>query len=108
MHDLTCPYCDHQQDVCHDDGFGYAEDERHEVECESCGKNYVFTTAISFDFTPAKADCLNGAPHDFKMSGTIPRQYSRWQCRNCDATKRPTPEELAAHASAYASKESTQ
>lgn len=24
MKDIECPYCGHEQDICHDDGFGYA------------------------------------------------------------------------------------
>ena len=38
MKDLICPYCDHEMDVCHDDGFGYAEDKAHEMDCEECKK----------------------------------------------------------------------
>lgn len=96
MADLECPYCGHEQDVCHDDGFGYAEDRRHEVMCKGCRKSYVFTTAISFDYYPAAAECLNTGAHEWKMSSTYPRRYSKWECRHCDATKQPTPDELAA------------
>ena len=65
MSDLECPYCGADCKVCHDDGFGYAEDVAHEMECHDCGKNFVFNTAISFHYSPAKADCLNGSPHRF-------------------------------------------
>jgi hypothetical protein len=72
--DLECPYCGESNEVCHDDGFGYSEDEAHEMECESCGKNFVFYTSISFSYSPQKADCLNGAAHRFsewrKLWGT--------------------------------------
>lgn len=95
MRDLECPYCGHEQDVCHDDGFGYAEDRRHEVRCEGCGKKYVFTTAVSFAYYPSEAECLNDGNHAWKAPNTVPRRYSRWQCQHCDATKPMTPEELA-------------
>ena len=66
MSDLNCPYCDAELEVCHDDGFGYEEDKAHEMECDECGKNFVFHTHISFNYHPEKADCLNGSPHDFR------------------------------------------
>jgi hypothetical protein len=95
MFDIECPYCGHEQDVCRDD-FGYEEDKRHEVECEECEKRFVFTVFVTHTFRPAKADCLNGGEHQWKMSSTIPRRFSRWCCTTCDAVKLPTPEEIAA------------
>jgi hypothetical protein len=95
MSDLTCPYCGYEQEVCHDDGFGYSEDCRHEVECGGCGKQYVFTTAISFTYFPAKADCLNDGNHEWKLSSTIPVRFSRWECQHCDAHKALTQDERA-------------
>jgi len=29
MDDVDCPYCGESQEICHDDGFGYSEDEDH-------------------------------------------------------------------------------
>ena len=63
--DLECPYCGADNDVCHDDGQGYEEGVAHEMDCCECGKNFVFYTAISYDYSPQKADCLNGSPHNF-------------------------------------------
>lgn len=95
MSDMQCPYCGADQEVCHDDGHGYAEDVRHEHECTECEKLFVFNTYISLDYTPHKADCLNGAPHDFKISSTFPRKYSRMVCTHCDTERQPTDEEFA-------------
>ena len=97
MSDMQCPYCGADQEVCHDDGQGYAEDRRHEHTCSECDKSFVFTTAISFDYRPRKADCLNGEPHDLKMSTTWPKKYSRMQCTHCDYERQPTAEERATH-----------
>jgi len=47
MKDVTCPYCGHQFDICHDDGHGYAEDRLHEDTCPQCEKNFVFTSYVS-------------------------------------------------------------
>ena len=96
MDDLQCPYCDSGQEVCHDDGFGYEEDKRHEQECSMCGKTYVFTTSISYYYEPEKADCLNGGEHKLKMSATYPREYSDMECEDCDYRRKPTAEEFAA------------
>ena len=96
MSDLNCPYCDHSQEVCHDDGFGYDEDEAHEMECTSCEKYFVFYTSISFSYEPQKADCLNeGGEHDFKPTATYPRRYTKMTCSMCDETRRCTDEEKA-------------
>lgn len=95
-HDLDCPYCDAANEVCHDDGQGYEEGRAHEMTCCECGKDFVFHTHLSFDYFPAKADCLNGAPHRF-------REWRRlWEhegyaiddrrCQDCDhVEKRKLP-----------------
>ena len=96
MKDMKCPYCGADQDVCHDDGAGYDEGVCHEHTCSKCEKTFVFCTTISFSYVPHKADCLNGADHDLKMSATHPKQYSKMRCRSCDYERKPTPEEFAA------------
>lgn len=95
MSDLECPYCEKEQEVCHDDGFGFAEDERHEQECSDCGKTFVFTTSISFYYEPYKADCLNGSDHALKMNACCPREYSEMVCADCDFRRKPTGAEFA-------------
>lgn len=64
--DLECPYCNKELEVCHDDGQGYEENVLHQMECEHCNKNFVFTTSISFYYEPEKADCLNDGIHKWK------------------------------------------
>lgn len=86
MSDLECPYCHAEQEVCHDDGQGYAEDEAHEMECSECGKNFIFRTVISIDHFPAKADCLNGSPHDLNEWSRLWRDHGggkELQIRRC-------------------------
>jgi len=86
MKDLECPYCGHEQDVCHDDGAGYEEDRAHEMECAKCEKNFVFFTQISFNYHARAADCLNGAKHNFPEWRSV-WSGSPWQmrrCRDCD------------------------
>lgn len=91
MKDLECPYCGAGHDVCHDDGFGYAEGVNHEMECDECGKTFVFTTCISYTYHPEKAPCLNGGEHQFGGwfrvggSGEFEEQIRRCSC--CDVAE---------------------
>lgn len=94
MHDIECPYCGHGFDICHDDGHGYEEGVSHQEQCPSCEKNFVFTTMISFYYSPEKADCLNDGNHDWKPTLTYPKQFTKMRCTMCDETRKPTEEEF--------------
>lgn len=90
--DLECPYCEEWNEVCHDDCGGYVEDQNHEMQCAHCEKHFVFTTAISFDYYPEKADCLNGSPHNFRdwmrlweHDGDVTEERG---CKDCDHRER--------------------
>lgn len=88
MSDLECPYCNAGNKVCHDDGAGYSESEKHEMECGSCGKSFIFRTVISLNYFPQKADCLNDAPHDMELTSTYPPDAAHMQCKNCEHQER--------------------
>ncbi len=93
-HDLECPYCDAELDICHDDGFGYEEGVKHEMSCGKCGKNFVFETSISFNYEPQKADCLNDGEHDWKAITTHPVECTKMKCTSCDSQRNPTEIEM--------------
>ena len=95
MSDISCPYCEHEQEINHDDGYGYEESVRHEQERSNCEKTFVFVTSISFDYEVGKADCLNGSDHEFVTSVTIPVRYTKMRCENCDETRPLTDKEWA-------------
>jgi hypothetical protein len=95
MIDFKCPYCGADQEVNHDDGAGYDENRLHEQECSDCEKTYVFDTAISFTYTPKKADCLNGAEHRLKFRKSWPHEYSKMCCQDCDYKRQATETELS-------------
>ena len=93
--DVQCPYCGAGQDICHDDGYGYEEDQLHEQECGECGKVFVFQTSISFYYEAQKADCLNGGEHHYKPTHTIPKECTMMECVTCDTRREPTEAEWA-------------
>jgi DNA-directed RNA polymerase subunit RPC12/RpoP len=90
--DVDCPYCGAGIEICHDDGFGYAEDVLHEYECHACEKHFTFTTTITFYYEARKADCLNDGDHDYQETATIPRKYAKLRCATCGDEK-PLPKD---------------
>jgi len=92
--DLECPYCKKEFDINHDDGFGYDEGVKYKIECPHCEKSFVFETSISFYYKPEKADCLNDGNHNWKLTATIPREFSEMYCTMCGDHRELTPEEM--------------
>lgn len=97
MEDIECPYCEHPQDINHDDGYGYTEGVKHQQECEKCGKQFVFETSISFYYEPEKADCLNDGEHDYQITKTTPNCFSKMRCVMCDEERDLTEDEKIEH-----------
>lgn len=78
MSDVRCPYCNHDQEINHDDGYGYDEDREHEQSCVKCSQEFKFTTAISWDY---QVMCQ---AEDHKLSNTPEHCPEIWDCENCD------------------------
>jgi len=93
MSEIECPYCGHEQEVCHDDGENYEEGKANEMECYECEKYFVFYTTFSVDYESKKAECLNGEGHTYKPTHTHPRERSRMRCDQCDKERQPTEKE---------------
>ena len=91
--DTECPYCKKEIDINHDDGYGYEDGELHQQECERCLKNFTYTTGTLYVYETYKADCLNGADHNFKATTTIPKVATLMSCIICDEKRSPTKEE---------------
>ena len=86
MDEITCPYCEHSYDLCHDDGAFYnREGELEKEECPECGKTFMVQSTMSWDFEGFKADCLNGGEHKWKQQSGYPREYfhGRFICEDC-------------------------
>lgn len=81
---LRCPYCDTEiddPDDCYDEALTY------EHECPACEKNFIFGVEYSRDYSAHKADCLNGADHDYQKTATIPARFAVLRCSMCGDEK---------------------
>ena len=91
--DLQCPYCQTEQVVCHDDGHGYEENEKHQMQCSNCDKHFVFETSIIFYYEAEKADCLNDGNHQYKLNHASPSVFTCMECALCDQKRELTDDE---------------
>lgn len=79
MSEVTCPYCQHEQEINHDDGYGYDEGSTHEQDCYECEKTFKFTTCISFDY---EIFCNN---EDHELFAPFPIDHPSYtRCSKCD------------------------
>lgn len=78
MSDVKCPYCGTEQEINHDDGYGYTEDGEFEQSCTDCTKEFKFTTSISFHYS---VECQ---PEDHEIVPSGDRWPDMYECKNCD------------------------
>jgi hypothetical protein len=93
MKDVKCPYCGAMVEINHDDGYGYSEDNIHNQECKECGKTFAYTTHVSYSYDAHKADCLNGAEHNYKPTKIFPKIFTEMECESCGDRREATLEE---------------
>jgi transcription elongation factor Elf1 len=89
MSSFICPYCDKELDTPTD---CYETNEDYEWQCEHCEKYFVFTIDYDIIYYESKADCLNGADHNYQKTLTIPEEFARLRCKMCGDEK-PLPRE---------------
>lgn len=94
MSDTECPYCGKQQEINHDDGYGYDESETYQQECNDCGKTFIYNTSILFLYESSKADCLNGYSHEWKATKTYPKEFTKMECVHCGERRECTEDEM--------------
>ena len=82
MSDVKCPYCGKDQEINHDDGYGYEEDEIHQQQCVSCDKTFKFTTSTSYSY---EVECQD-VDHDMQPFGD--RWPGLYGCEKCDFFER--------------------
>jgi len=80
--DIECPYCGSSQEINHDDGYGYEEDEEFEQECSDCDKKFIFTTSISFNY---ESYCQ---PEDHVLEPFGEKWPNMYHCVNCEFYER--------------------
>ena len=79
-HYVECPYCEAWNEICHDDGFFFEENTKHEMQCDHCEKYFVFETEITYNFSASRADCLNGAEHEWEIIECYPEFMTKRYC----------------------------
>lgn len=85
--DVECPYCEHMQDIDHDDGYGYEQETFHKQVCEECEKTFTYVTNISYYYEAFKADCLNGSEHTLEKHRSNNPCYDVMRCTQCEYEK---------------------
>ena len=85
MNDVKCPYCGADQEINHDDGYGYEESEEYEQDCVACDKRFQFTTSISFSYS---VYCQDG---DHNMQPFGDKWPNMYECEKCDFYERKEP-----------------
>lgn len=78
MSDVKCPKCGIYQEINHDDGYGYQEDENYEQSCTSCDYEFKFLTSISYNYEVLCQDT------DHKMEQALDDHPDFFMCKNCD------------------------
>ena len=59
------PYCEAEQDICHDGGYGY--DEVFSTSRNAAtAKTFTFQTMVSYVYEVSRSDCLNGGDHELQ------------------------------------------
>lgn len=97
MSDINCPYCDHEIDVCNDDGHGMDENKAFHEECPNCEKTFVFTACFDIVYTAYEAKCLNGeGDHEWYCNRAYPIEFMKMRCKVCDEERAPSAEEMNA------------
>jgi hypothetical protein len=85
MYDIECPYCGFEQNIDHEDCYGYCEGELYEQECSECGKTFGYETMISYSYTVKKLPCSNGEDHCLEEYKIIPPEFGvgKKMCKWC-------------------------
>lgn len=89
MRDITCPYCEHEWDLNHDDGAFYNQEKAEEETCPNCEKKFLVNSSITWYHEAEKAECLNDDKHDWQKdwNSSIIEKYpelaKRERCSMC-------------------------
>jgi len=92
MNNVECPYCGEENEVSHDNGENYSEDETTETECSGCEKIFQIETSVIFDHRAIATPCLNDGNHHFEQVYGCPKEVfvGVTMCRICGERKTDT------------------
>lgn len=78
MSDVKCPYCKAEQEINHDDGYGYEDGIEYSQNCTDCGKEFKFYASFSINY-----EVLCSGEHNLEQS-PVKGCEELWNCSNCD------------------------
>jgi predicted RNA-binding Zn-ribbon protein involved in translation (DUF1610 family) len=94
--DVKCPNCGREQDIIHDDGYGYGE-EKYSQTCTGCGEEFGYETTTVHYYDVFPTPCLNdGSKHRYRLTRTYPREFSQMEYSVCGERREMTGEERQA------------
>lgn len=76
---LICPYCGYEDQ----DSWELSESSDN-YTCGDCSKNFTYNSSVSRTFTSQKADCLNGAEHNWRDWHNVLPELKQRSCRTCN------------------------
>jgi len=83
--DAECPYCGYKFDVEEP----LDEDELDQIECDECGKIFLLSCVISYDYYTKEASCQNGGEHDWQLTNHNPPLFAKERCSICGDEREP-------------------
>lgn len=93
MKELTCPYCEADQEPNCDN---LEPNQLFKHECENCGKVFGYEIEYYPSYMECELPCANGEPHKWKVINGYPVEafLNRRRCEYCEEEKTFNPEEL--------------
>lgn len=84
--DIECPYCEHEFDICNDDGYGCDPSKLYEEECPECEKKFYFRSEVRLEYE-AQPSCRETGECQFCTNYSwdeIKKQQHKFeQCEMC-------------------------
>ncbi len=85
--DVECPYCGADNEICHDDGYGYDEGVLYHQQCSKCDRTFAYETSIEISHEAFAAPCIDDGNHKWEETHTIPRCFRKLRCLDCGEEK---------------------
>ena len=85
--DVECPYCGVEQEICHDDNYGYDEGELHQQICPECERTFAYETSTIVSHEAFAAPCIDGEEEHKKSNFQIFRDVQQAENSKTHTTK---------------------